>query len=627
MMSQVIIGTAGHIDHGKTALVKALTGTDTDRLPEEQRRGMTIDLGFAFLTDHITIIDVPGHEKFIRNMVAGVSTVDIALLAIAADDGIMPQTREHLDILQLLKVQKGCVAITKCDLSESKEWLYLLEEDIKDYIGGTTLKEMPIVRTSAVTGEGITDLKKYLLNLSNQVQARSDRGFFRQSIDRVFTMKGFGTVVTGTVISGSATVGDSIEIVPGEVTAKIRSLQSHGKDVKMVQVGDRSAVNLSGVDRQSLKRGSQIVSDGFLKAVKSFGAHISLTLNTSRKLKHEQRVRVHIGTDEIMGRVYIVSSNRHKSIQGGEEATVLIRLEKPAPLAMDDPLIIRLYSPPETLGGGTVIDTYPPFRWKDTRKWLQVLDESSNDIRPALFFKQDKSAPKTLLQWCQRFQMGSDQLQAYLETLDLIHFGPERDPFIALADDIEEQKLALLDVVNTYHEQKVYRLGIPRDELRQKLGYSEALFDFLLSELVGKKELEIRDGLVRASGYVMTLSESDQVQVQKVFNKLQKYGTTPPVVIDLARELGLSEKKVQEILHVLKNEQRVTDISRNLWYSTKVLSELERTIRKYFTTHQTMSVLDFKSLTKTTRKHAIPLLEYLDRHEITLREGDRRVLA
>ncbi|MDP7558703.1 MAG: selenocysteine-specific translation elongation factor, partial [Candidatus Marinimicrobia bacterium] len=328
-MTQIVIGTAGHIDHGKTALVKALTGTDTDRLPEEQRRGMTIDLGFAFLSDNITIIDVPGHEKFIRNMVAGVSTVDIALLTIAADDGIMPQTREHLDILRLLNIRLGCIALTKCDLAESDEWLELLKEEISDFVQDAFQDSVPIVRTSAETGEGVEDLRNVLTDLAGKAVERNDRGFFRQSVDRVFSMKGFGTVVTGTVSSGSAKVGDRLEIVPGNVKAKIRGLQSHGKDVKSVKPGDRSAVNLSGVERHHLKRGSQIVSAGFLEPLTSFGAEIKMTTGTKRKLKHEQRVRIHLGTDEVMGRVLIVSSDGQKSINPGESATVLIRLEKP----------------------------------------------------------------------------------------------------------------------------------------------------------------------------------------------------------------------------------------------------------------------------------------------------------
>ncbi len=626
-MPQVVIGTAGHIDHGKTALVKALTGTDTDRLPEEQRRGMTIDLGFAFLTDNITIIDVPGHEKFIRNMVAGVSTVDIALLTIAADDGIMPQTREHLDILQLLNVQLACAAITKCDLSESDEWLELLEEEIRDFVEGAFQEDVPIVRTSAETGEGVEELRTELTDLAGSVTERNDRGFFRQSVDRVFTMKGFGTVVTGTVIGGTAKVGDTVEIIPGGVKAKIRGLQSHGIDVQSVKLGDRSAVNLSGVNRQHLKRGSQIVAGGFLKPVTSFGAKITLSTNTARKLKHEQRVRIHAGTDEVMGRVHIVSSVRSKSISPGESSTVLIRPEKPAPVAMGDPIIIRLYSPMETLGGGTVIDTHPPEKWKEARKWLTELTQLSEEDRTALFLERSQSDSQTVSQWCRRFQVGPAQLEARLEGLKLIRFGSSRDPYLALSNVVEEQMTSLSKAVGLFHEKAAYRLGVPRDELRQKLGYSEALFDYLTEILIKDNKIEVREGLIRAGGHEITLDDSDRKLAQQVSDTLQKFSTTPPVLSELAVELGQSDKKILEILHVLKSEGKVKEIAQNLWYFANVLKEIESSVRNFFEAHEMMAVTDFKKLTGTTRKHAIPLLEYLDRHDITFREGDRRVLV
>ena len=626
-MTQIVIGTAGHIDHGKTALVKALTGTDTDRLPEEQRRGMTIDLGFAFLSDNITIIDVPGHEKFIRNMVAGVSTVDIALLTIAADDGIMPQTREHLDILRLLNVRLGCITVTKCDLAESDEWLELLEEEISDFVQDAFQDSVPIVRTSAETGEGIKDLRNVLTNLAGNAVERNDRGFFRQSVDRVFSMKGFGTVVTGTVSSGSAKVGDRLEIVPGNVKAKIRGLQSHGKDVKSVKPGDRSAVNLSGVERHHLKRGSQIVSAGFLEPLTSFGAEIKMTTGTKRKLKHEQRVRIHLGTDEVMGRVLIVSSDGQKSINPGESATVLIRLEKPIPVTIGDQFIIRLYSPPETLGGGSVIDTHPPRKWKAAAKWLTDLTYLTEDDRTALFLERNKSNPKTVSEWGKRFQLGETELNSRLDGLKLIRFGDDRNPFLSLSHLLEKQKSDLIKTVGEFHEKAAYRLGVPKDELRQNLKYIEPLFDYLTELLVEDGLVKEKDGLIQAGGHKIKLSEEDQNLAQQVSNLLEKFGTTPPNLSDLSSELGQSDKKMLEILHVLKSEGKVTEITRDLWYFSNVLKDMESSVRNFFEAHDGMEVTDFKKLTGTTRKHAIPLLEYLDKHDVTFRDGNKRVLA
>ena len=626
-MTQIVIGTAGHIDHGKTALVKALTGTDTDRLPEEQRRGMTIDLGFAFLSDNITIIDVPGHEKFIRNMVAGVSTVDIALLTIAADDGIMPQTREHLDILRLLNVRLGCITVTKCDLAESEEWLELLEEEISDFVQDAFQDSVPIVRTSAETGEGVEDLRNVLTDLAGKAVERNDRGFFRQSVDRVFSMKGFGTVVTGTVSSGSAKVGDRLEIVPGNVKAKIRGLQSHGKDVKSVKPGDRSAVNLSGVERHHLKRGSQIVSAGFLEPLTSFGAEIKMTSGTKRKLKHEQRVRIHLGTDEVMGRVLIVSSDGQKSINPGESATVLIRLEKPIPVIIGDQFIIRLYSPPETLGGGSVIDTHPPRKWKAAAKWLTELTHLSEDDRTALFLERNDSNPKTVSEWGKRFQLGETELKSRLDGLKLIRFGDDQNPFLSLSHLVEKQKSDIMKTVGEFHEKATYRLGVPSDELRQNLKYSEPLFDYLTELLVEDGLVKEKDGLIQAGGHKIKLSEEDQNLAQQVSNLLEKFGTTPPNLSDLSSELGQSVKKILEILHVLKSEGKVTEITRDLWYFSNVLKDMESSVRNFFEAHDGMEVTDFKKLTGTTRKHAIPLLEYLDKHDVTFRDGNKRVLV
>jgi len=626
-MTQIVIGTAGHIDHGKTALVKALTGTDTDRLPEEQRRGMTIDLGFAFLSDNITIIDVPGHEKFIRNMVAGVSTVDIALLTIAADDGIMPQTREHLDILRLLNVRLGCIALTKCDLAESDEWLELLKEEISDFVQDAFQDSVPIVRTSAETGEGVEDLRNVLTDLAGKAVERNDRGFFRQSVDRVFSMKGFGTVVTGTVSSGSAKVGDRLEIVPGNVKAKIRGLQSHGKDVKSVKPGDRSAVNLSGVERHHLKRGSQIVSAGFLEPLTSFGAEIKMTTGTKRKLKHEQRVRIHLGTDEVMGRVLIVSSDGQKSINPGESATVLIRLEKPIPVTIGDQFIIRLYSPPETLGGGSVIDTHPPRKWKAAAKWLTELTHLSEDDRTALFLERNDSNPKTVSEWGKRFQLGETELKSRLDGLKLIRFGDDQNPFLSLSHLVEKQKSDIMKTVGEFHEKATYRLGVPSDELRQNLKYSEPLFDYLTELLVEDGLVKEKDGLIQAGGHKIKLSEEDQNLAQQVSNLLEKFGTTPPNLSDLSSELGQSVKKILEILHVLKSEGKVTEITRDLWYFSNVLKDMESSVRNFFEAHDGMEVTDFKKLTGTTRKHAIPLLEYLDKHDVTFRDGNKRVLV
>jgi len=594
-MSQIVIGTAGHIDHGKTALVEALTGTNTDRLPAEQERGMTIDLGFAFLTDDITIIDVPGHERFIRNMMAGVTTVDIALVAIAADDGIMPQTKEHLDILELLSVKSGCIAITKLDLAEDPDWLDLLEEDIRDYVKGSFLEAAPIVRVSAVTGDGIEYLRQVLLDLSSDAVEKSDRGFFRLFVDRSFAMKGFGTVVTGTVVSGSAATGDELEILPAQMKVKVRGLQSH-------------------------------VAKGFMHPSSEIGVMLKILDRSGRSVKHEQRVRVHVGTDEVMGRVYLADGAGKKKLQPGAESAALIRLEKSVGAAMGDPVVIRFYSPAETIGGGAVIDPAPPKKWKESRQWLALLMGENEQQRLVLFLKASKKKPLSLKQWAAKWQISRENFEALLSNLEVDKFGVPDHPFIQLRSDGESLTEEYRRVMQESHKQRLYRKGIPKEELRQQLKLSRPVFDFTTEKLVSQGEIGLAKGLVLLEGFHAELSSRDKELAERVEGQLRQSDLTPPSLADLASFLGVSSSDLLSILHVLKDQDQVVEVNENLWYHRESLDQLEQKVRDFFRSQSLLPVNDFKSITHTTRKHAIPLLEYLDEHEITRREGDHRIL-
>ena len=625
-MSQIVIGTAGHIDHGKTALVEALTGTNTDRLPAEQERGMTIDLGFAFLTDDITIIDVPGHERFIRNMMAGVTTVDIALVAIAADDGIMPQTKEHLDILELLSVKSGCIAITKLDLAEDPDWLDLLEEDIRDYVKGSFLEAAPIVRVSAVTGDGIEDLRQVLLDLSSDAVEKSDRGFFRLFVDREFAMKGFGTVVTGTVVSGSAATGDELEILPAQMKVKVRGLQSHGKEVAGVSLGDRASLNLSGGDKERIYRGSQVVAKGFMHPSSEIGVMLKILDRSGRSVKHEQRVRVHVGTDEVMGRVYLADGAGKKKLQPGAESAALIRLEKSVGAAMGDPVVIRFYSPAETIGGGAVIDPAPPKKWKESRQWLALLMGENEQQRLVLFLKASKKKPLSLKQWAAKWQISRENFEALLSNLEVDKFGVPDHPFIQLRSDGESLTEEYRRVMQESHKQRLYRKGIPKEELRQQLKLSRPVFDFTTEKLVSQGEIGLAKGLVLLEGFHVELSSRDKELAERVEGQLRQSDLTPPSLADLASFLGVSSSDLLSILHVLKDQDQVVEVNENLWYHRESLDQLEQKVRDFFRSQSLLPVNDFKSITHTTRKHAIPLLEYLDEHEITRREGDHRIL-
>ena len=360
-MNQVIIGLSGHIDHGKTSLIKSLTGVNTDKIKEEIQRGMTIDIGFAFLNENITIIDVPGHEKFLKNMMTGVSSIDIALLVIAADDGVMPQTKEHLDILNLLGIKNGCIVINKIDLVDN-EWLDLVKTDITDLVKNSFLENAPILNVSALNNLNIEDLKNELIKISHSLPSKQDSGVFRMHIDRVFIKKGFGTVVTGTVLSGTLLVGQDIEIMPGYIRARVRNIQSHENSVDKVTLGDRAAINLQSIDKKNITRGSQIVAKEFFIQTNQIAALIELLPNGKNILKHNQRIRIHIGTQEVIARVFFI---KQKSIIPKKKYIALIKLESPITATMNDRFIIRTFSPMLTIGGGVVIDNELIGRWKE----------------------------------------------------------------------------------------------------------------------------------------------------------------------------------------------------------------------------------------------------------------------
>ncbi|MEE2876395.1 MAG: selenocysteine-specific translation elongation factor [Candidatus Neomarinimicrobiota bacterium] len=623
-MSQTVIGTAGHIDHGKTTLVKALTGTNTDRLREEQERGMTIDLGFAFLSKNITIIDVPGHEKFIRNMVAGVTAIDSALLTIAADDGIMPQTREHFDILSILGVPSGVVALNKTDLIDDVEWIDLLEEEIREFLKGSFMEGAPIIRVSGETGEGIEELRETLQNISVKSRGDRDRGFFRLFADRAFSIKGFGTVVTGTVTGGSLTSGADVELLPDIASAKVRGLQSHGTAVDEVTLGDRAAINLSQIDRTVLKRGSQLADKGFLKPSPALGVSFSLLERTTRTVKHQQRVRLHIGTEEVLGRILFVEQGR-KRCEAGETATALLRLETAIAAAVEDPFILRFYSPAETIGGGMIIDPSPPTRFKTARLWLESLAGKTEQERMELFFEHSATRPLTLSGWTRRWQASSGKFLAAAQHLRTVRFGNSGAPYITLESAVERQLEQVIEAVTHSLEQRATRRGIPREDLRKSLSFSRPLFDWLIEQLSQSGKIQVESGNVTLSGYSVTLSSEDSAITKKLADILKQSGYTPPLITELVVQSGANGTDIIPLLHILKDKGKALKVSEKLWYHSSVVEELQGNLKAKFGHVGGFDVGQFKELTHTSRKHAIPLLEYLDSQRFTNRHGDRRV--
>ena len=615
-MTQVVIGTAGHIDHGKTALVKALTGTDTDRLAEEKARGMTIDLGFAFLNDYVTIIDVPGHEKFIRNMVAGVSTINIALLVVAADDGIMPQTREHLLILKLLNIPQCVVALSKTDLAEDAEWLNLIELEIRELTNGV-FDSVDVVRTSVQTNEGIEELKHLLETRAAAVQQSEEESFFRLQADRVFSMTGFGTVVTGTVISGGLKKGDSVNVLPGNISAKVRGIQSHGADVESVQRGDRAAVNLSGVEAEKVFRGSELAAPGKLQAESKFTAHIQLTADMKKELEHLQRVRVHLGTAEVMARVYLTSN---KKMTAGSSANVIIELEQSAVMASEDRFVMRSYSPMHTIGGGTVLTTFIPKGVK-IKEWVSEL-ELSLEKRFGQLVTTFKLNPKTVFDWGKALQMTDNNVRDLVKKTGL---NTSRRSFIYSDDNLNTCSELIVKSLEQYHEKNPLRKAMSTDVLQQETRLSEKW----LTELLGIME---KDASIRSAGTGVALA-SHKVELAggtaelsgKMEKGLRENGFTPMTTKKLSGMLHKAENDVLEILHVLKSAGNVLEIENGVWMHGENMAKLRQSLKGHFDSQNEMNVADFKRMTSLTRKFAIPVLEYCDKQGWTERNGNLRL--
>ena len=607
---QIVVGTAGHIDHGKTALVKALTGTDTDRLAEEKARGMTIDLGFAYLDQSITIIDVPGHEKFIRNMVAGVSTIHIALLVIAADDGIMPQTKEHLHILKLLGVKQGIIALTKTDLADDHDWIDLVELEIQDLVADTFLKDAPIVRTSIETGEGTETLKQTILTQSKNIETVLDRGFFHLPVDRVFSKKGFGSVVTGTVLSGKTKIGSDLEIIPGNQKAKVRGIQTHGTETSSVKMGDRAAINLAGTDLNELYRGTVIADPYWVNSTEKLIAHVTLIEDTRWKLKNRQRVHLHLGTAEVVARAVM-----QDPLEAGQSGNALFYLEKPIAALMDERFIIRSLSPMETIGGCVVLDSNPIPIQKELKLWTAYLQESPSE-RFKQFVSQYWKSPKSLGNWARHFQTTESQVKNWIKSEEI----KNEKGFLFTSEKRDESMEYIREVLTQFHKDNPYKKSLSQDRLKDATHFSTNWLSYIL-DYMGDELINVEGGFALTSHSVV-LSDSDASLAKILEDSVKQAG----YAILNAKELSSENPKITlEILYILKGEGKIIEVGRGLWIHGDVLDKLKDDLCLFFTANPQLNVSDFKTITNTTRKSAIPLLEYCDKHGLTERVGNSRI--
>ena len=625
-MQHVIVGTAGHIDHGKSSLVLALTGTDPDRLREEKERGITIDLGFAHTTEQGTVlsfVDVPGHERFVRNMLAGVGGMDLVMLHVASDESVMPQTREHFEICRLLRVPTGLVVITKTDLADAG-MLDVVRLEIQELVSDSFLEGAPVVAVSARTGEGIPALRRTLADLAATARRRTSDGQPRLPIDRVFSMKGFGTVVTGTLLSGRLTHDDELVLQPSGRVVKVRGLHVHGKSQGEAVAGQRVAVNLSGVDVADITRGETLTSTDAVTVTRHADVQIEL-LPTARQLKHGARVRFHQGTRESVGRIVLPDATH---LEPGASACVRIYLDAPAALVRGDRFILRAYSPLATIAGGTILDPLPPRRGVRTAAGiarLQRLRQSEQDAVMAAI-EEAGLCGLPLPQLSGRMGVASNQRQALVERLVHASLASEIGGTLVAASRLSAATEAVVAAVTRYHAGHPLEEGMPREEVRERLFARAPLpvFEHVLRVLTDRKRIIARDRIALA-GHNVALTHDEARARDAMVETLRAAKLTPPDPSMLATQIGAPLEVVTRIATLLVRRSELVRAG-DLLFHESAMKQLKSEIQslKQSGVTDTIDVASFKDRYNITRKYAIPLLEYLDRERVTKRVGDAR---
>jgi selenocysteine-specific elongation factor len=634
VMKRIVLGTAGHIDHGKTTLIKALTGVDCDRLKEEKERGITIELGFTSMLLPsgltISIVDVPGHEKFVRHMVAGVTGIDVVVLVIAADEGMMPQTREHLDICRLLRVKKGLVALTKIDLVE-KEWLDLVKEEIRESIQGTFLEGAPIVPVSSVTGEGMQNLVAVIERLAQEVEERSSEGLFRLPIDRIFTIKGFGTVATGTIISGRVSLGDTLEVLPKNLEAKVRGIQAHGKSIESATAGLRAGINLQGLEKAVIDRGNVLAHLQTLKPTVALDVIFQLLPGYSKTLKNRTRIRLHLGTLEVLGRMLLLD---REEVKAGEEAFLQIRLEGPIAALPGDRFVVRSYSPVLTIGGGEVLDAFPSRHKRfsaQVKEEMKTLSQGSEDEKLSL--RLLKAGPSGL-SWSDLI-MRSNLLPSVLKSRvdhlasagQILRLNGDRLRYFH-PQVMANLKIACLDYLTQFHQKNPLQAGAMKEEFKTKLPpqLDSRLFNHLLFTLIEEKKIIAEKENVRLFSHAVSLKQEEKDLHKKMVLLFARAKLQPPTVKEVLAELAVAESELKPVLQLLTKEGTLIKVKEDLYFHRQALEELEGKIISFLRQNKEMNPPQFKEISQVSRKFAIPLLEHFDSKKLTIRIGDKRIL-
>jgi len=633
-LKQIILGTAGHIDHGKTSLIKAVTGTDTDRLKEEKERGITIELGFAALDlpsgQHLGIVDVPGHEKFVKNMVAGATGIDIVVMVIAADEGVMPQTREHMEICTLLGVQYGMVVITKIDMVD-EEWLELALEDIRDFVRGTFLENAPIAPVSSLTAEGIPEFIETLDNLAAEIPERPPFDLFRLPIDRVFTMKGFGTVITGTLISGRVKVGDKIMIYPSGITSKVRGIQVHNQSADEAAAGMRTAINFQGLEKEAINRGEVLSKPKTLEA--SYMVDISLHYLASNKkpLKNRTRIRFHTGTSEILGNVILLDRDE---LAPAEEAIIQLRLDSPVALVKDDRFVIRSYSPIYTIGGGEVLNPIPLKHKRLKSETVAGLKRLGDQEPQALISYHTEASEYQGVSFSHLKMMTNladkqleNTLQGLLSKKTLIQVDKENRIYIHHSG-FEKLKRDTQGQLTAFHKANPLKQGMSKEELKTKFPpyLTSKLFNLTLNQMTKKNEIAQEENTVRLASHAVSLGGKQADVRDKILDTYQKSGLQPPYFKELAKSLDIDAKRAKDVLMHLVNEGAIVKVKEELYFNAGAVNTLRKKLVEFLEAQGEITTPQFKKMTGVSRKYVIPLAEYFDSTNVTLRVADTRKL-
>ena len=626
-MKNVILGTAGHIDHGKTTLIKALTGRETDNLKEEKQRGISINLGFTYFDlpskKRVGIVDVPGHEKFIKNMLAGACGIDIVLLVIAADEGVMPQTIEHLDILNYLDVKKGIIVLTKCDLVD-EEFIELVKDDIREKTKRLFIEGAPIVEVDSVSRRGLDKLVQKIDEISEDIEEKKTDAPSRMSIDRVFSLKGFGTIVTGTLIEGKISVDDEMTIYPSEKKVKVRNLQVHGCDVKTAYAGQRTAINLSNIKVSEIQRGDVIAQTGSVEESMMIDVNISLVEHCKKSLKHWDRIRIFHGTKQILCRIVPLNEDE---IQYGESGYAQLRLEEKIVAKKGDRFIIRSYSPMDTIGGGVIIDTAP--------KKHKIYDES---VIEALKIKE-KGELKDILEEYLKLNLSN-----YITLKELVSYTGEKEEYVkeglnALIDEnkvfcvnkyylhishYQKLKEKVIEILTKYHKQYRLRNGILKEELRSKVDNSLKVkdMDVILNKMVEEKDIKVQDNLVSNYDFEVKFNQKQLSIKKEIEDKSRKNGGNSLMTKD---DICNKNKFYEEVLEALTGEtiQKLDDA---YYIDKKVYENVKKDLLEYLNKNKEITVAQFRDITKSNRKISIVMLEHFDRNRITKRVEDKRIL-